>query len=194
MEIKTLYLFVGNNVNNTDLIKENVKDEFCLIDNKIFNGQIFNKENFISVHFDEYEKLEVTLDKIDKVENIIVCPLISYNDNFNEFLMDIEYLLKKLIIVSKGIYSLALISKGIKVWFIDLIGCYVNINQNDELIESISAGISSIAKVLGMELSRKKTTSNYIKLNDKKKLDSLSEFIQWTKERALYLDMQNIIV
>ena len=84
-------------------------------------------------------------------------------------------------------------NRNLKVWYINLIDGQKS-SAHQELTEALSGGISTMAKVLGLEVSKKKLHANYVKVTDIEKTDDLVEFIEQLSTKDMYLNLQDITI
>ncbi|URZ16110.1 hypothetical protein [Clostridium felsineum] len=192
MNCSTVYVFIGSALDNNIIRKSFKTDGICFVDKDSLTdveADYQTKVNYINLN--DSQSIEKIFEDIEGIKSIVVCPSINNELKYDELLLDVDRVLRKLVIFSKGIYPTAMRNKGIKVWFLD---SNVANNENYVLTKSFSAGVNAISKTFGMELARKSTIVNYIKLNDIDNFEKISDFIDLVSDKSIYLDMQNLIV
>lgn len=188
MNVESLCFITGNA--NKPLQNMKYADGIGIVDEQIFTEQCLQGTNFQCMCFDEYDKLAEAMETFEGIKNIKICPVMRFDLDYKEMLRDMKAVLSKLIIISKVVYGISMSNQNLKVWFINQPNA-VGTNH-PELAEAFSGGVSTMAKVLGLELAKKKVHSNYIKIVDDSKVEQLIEFLDWTSDRDMYLNLQDI--
>lgn len=180
--------------NTTECIKKVIKkDVFCIIDSQMKGVSLEGKDNCKCINFFDEQELESCLESVEDVQSVTVYVSADYGQDYDKFFEEMNTILTRLVIVSKEIYKLAMFNRNLKVWYINLIDGQKS-SAHQELTEALSGGISTMAKVLGLEVSKKKLHANYVKVTDIEKTDDLVEFIEQLSTKDMYLNLQDITI
>jgi hypothetical protein len=199
MKPKIVYVFLGKPNREYEMISKNTNDDceiFYLFDKEYMDELMsIRKETVMFFDLSDENNIQQLIYDLMPIQHIIICPILEKHTSYIAAEKEVADLLREVFILTKMIYVPVMSLRKIKVWYLDLSSLiqWEN-NSNNILANSFSAGLGTISKILGMELSKKKVIVNLFKAADENYWVKLKAFLLWGHDKQLYLTMQELIV